>query len=167
MTRHSIKELTATLDVSRGRVYQIINSLTGEQKIDKDANGNYILDDKAVHNIRSYFEANTNKDENKSTDEQLSKLTEQVDTLRKKTAEYERQVENLNQQIQLKNDLIDTLKENNHTLTDQLKIKDEQISKANQLADQAQQLNAIDKKKLDDPDNKNHWWDIFHQSKND
>lgn len=160
MTKHSIKELTATLDVSRGRVYQIINSLTGEQKIDKDANGNYILDDKAVHNIRSYFEANTNKDENKSTDEQLSKLTEQLDTLRKKTVEYERQIESLNQKIDLQKDLIDTLKENNHTLTDQLKIKDEQISKANQLADQAQQLNAADKQKLDEPQKRKHFWQL-------
>ena len=160
MTRHSIKELTATLDVSRGRVYQIINNLTGEQKIDKDANGNYILDDKAVHNIRSYFEANTNKDENKSTDEQVSKLTEQIDTLRKKTAEYERQIESLNQKIDLQKDLISTLKENNHTLTDQLKIKDEQISKANQLADQAQQLNAADKQKLDEPQKRKHFWQL-------
>lgn len=160
MTKHSIKELTATLDVSRGRVYQIINSLTGEQKIDKDANGNYILDDKAVHNIRSYFEANTNKDENKSTDEQLSKMTEQLNTLRKKTVEYERQIESLNQKIELQKDLISTLKENNHTLTDQLKIKDEQISKANQLADQAQQLNAADKQKLDEPQKRKHFWQL-------
>lgn len=160
MTRHSIKELTATLDVSRGRVYQIINNLTGEQKIDKDANGNYILDDKAVHNIRSYFEANTNKDENKSTDEQISKLTEQLDTLRKKTAEYEHQVDGLNEKIELQKDLISTLKENNHTLTEQLKIKDEQISKANQLADQAQQLNAADKQKLDEPQKRKHFWQL-------
>lgn len=160
MTRHSIKELTATLDVSRGRVYQIINNLTGEQKIDKDANGNYILDDKAVHNIRSYFEANTNKDENKSTDEQVSKLTEQIDTLRKKTAEYERQIESLNQKIDLQKDLISTLKENNHTLTNQLTIKDEQIKTANQLTDQAQQLNAADKQKLDEPQKRKHFWQL-------
>ena len=160
MTRHSIKELTATLGVSRGRVYQIINNLTGEQKIDKDANGNYILNEKAIHNIRSYFEANTNKDENKSTDEQISKLTEQLDTLRKKTAEYERQVDGLNEKIELQKDLISTLKENNHTLTDQLKIKDEQISKANQLADQAQQLNAADKQKLDEPQKRKHFWQL-------
>ncbi|NMV55527.1 hypothetical protein FOL85_01805, partial [Lactobacillus reuteri] len=81
-------------------MYQIINSLTGDQKIDKDNNGNYILDDKAVDNIRSYFEANTLKDENKSINEQRVKLNEQLDTLRRKTAEYERQIDSLNKQIE-------------------------------------------------------------------
>lgn len=147
MSKHSIKELTRTLNISRGRVYQIINSLTDDQKIDKDSNGNYILDDKAVDNIRSYFEANTLKDDNKSINEQHVKLNEQLDNLKQKTAEYERQIDSLNKQIQAKDELIDSLKINNHTLTSQLSIKDEQISKANQLADQAQQLNAVDKQK--------------------
>lgn len=154
MSRHSIKDLTATLDISRGRVYQIINSLTGDKEVKKDSNGNYILDDKAVRDIRSYFEEKTIKDENKSSNEQLVKLHEQVDTLKKKVVEYERQIDGLNKQVQLQNELIDSLKTNNHTLTQQLNIKDEQISKANELAeqahkitDQAQKLNAVDKQK--------------------
>lgn len=161
MTKHSIKELTSTLDISRGRVYQIINSLTGDKKIEKDSNGNYILDDKAVHDIRSYFEENTMKDDNRSINEQRIKLNEQLDNLKKQINEYEHQIDTLNKQVKLQQDLIDTLKNNNHMLTNQLDIKDEQISKANQLADQAQKLNVIDKKKeIDKPQEKKHWWKL-------
>lgn len=140
------------LDVSRGRVYQIINSLPESQKVLKDTNGNFILDDKAVQNIRTYFIANTVKDENRSSDEQIAKMTEQLNTLRKQNIEYERQIDADNKQIELQKELIETLKGNNDTLTNQLKIKDEQIERANQLAkeahtltDQAQKLNAVDK----------------------
>lgn len=147
MNKHTIKELTHTLNISRGRVYQIINSLTDSQKVHKDSNGNYILDDEAVHNIRSYFEMNTQKDAHKSSDEHDVKRDEQLDDLKRKNSDYERQIDNLNKQIKLQQELIDSLKHNNDTLTAQLNIKDEQILKANQLADQAQKLNAADKQK--------------------
>lgn len=141
------------LDVSRGRIYQIINSLPPEQKPKKNKDGNFILDDKAVQNIRAYFIANTVKDENRSSDEQIAKMTEQLNTLRKQNIKYERQIDADSKQIELQKELIETLKKDNQTLTDQLKIKDEQIERANQLAkeahtltDQAQKLNAVDKK---------------------
>lgn len=158
MSRHSIKELTRTLGISRGRVYQIINSLTGDKKVSKDANGNYILDDKAFHDIRLYFEANTMKSDENKSNEQRIKLAEQIDSLKKKNIENERKIDSLAKQIKIQKELIDTLKENNHTLTKQLNIKDEQIAKSNQLADQAQSLNLLDKKKIEEPEKKKHWW---------
>lgn len=67
--------------------------------------------------------------------------------------------------IQLLQQQIEQLKEENKTLKEQLKIKDQQITTANklaektsQLADQAQQLNALDKPKLQEP---KHWWQKF------
>lgn len=59
--------------------------------------------------------------------------------------------------IQLLQEQIAQLKAENTTLKEQLKIKDEQISTANRLADQAQQLNALDKQKIEAP-KKKHWW---------
>lgn len=59
--------------------------------------------------------------------------------------------------IQLLQDQIEQLKDENKTLKEQLKIKDEQIKTANKLADQAQQLNALDKPKLEEPKKKKHW----------
>lgn len=59
--------------------------------------------------------------------------------------------------IQLLQDQIAQLKDENKTLKEQLKIKDEQIKTANKLADQAQQLNALDKPKLEEPKKKKHW----------
>lgn len=67
--------------------------------------------------------------------------------------------------IQLLQDQIEQLKEENKLLKEQLKIKDQQIATANnlaeqtsKLADQAQQLNALDKPKLEEPKKKKHWW---------
>ena len=67
--------------------------------------------------------------------------------------------------IQLLQQQIEQLKEENKTLKEQLKIKDQQITTANklaektsQLADQAQQLNALDKPKLQES---KHWWQKF------
>ena len=67
--------------------------------------------------------------------------------------------------IQLLQQQIEQLKEENKTLKEQLKIKDQQIATANKLAektsklaDQAQQLNALDKPKLEEPKKKKHWW---------
>ena len=67
--------------------------------------------------------------------------------------------------IQLLQQQIEQLKEENKTLKEQLKIKDQQITTANKLAeqtsklaDQAQQLNALDKPKLEEPKKKKHWW---------
>lgn len=66
--------------------------------------------------------------------------------------------------IQLLQDQITQLKEENKRLYEQLKqkdeqikIKDKQIETANKLADQAQQLNALDKPKLEEPKKKKHW----------
>lgn len=59
--------------------------------------------------------------------------------------------------IQLLQDQIAQLKDENKTLKEQLKIKDKQIETANKLADQAQQLNALDKPKLEEPKKKKHW----------
>ena len=59
--------------------------------------------------------------------------------------------------IQLLQDQIAQLKDENKTLKEQLKIKDEQIKTANKLVDQAQQLNALDKPKLEEPKKKKHW----------
>lgn len=67
--------------------------------------------------------------------------------------------------IQLLQDQITQLKDENKTLKEQLRIKDEQIKIANnlvektsKLADQAQQLNALDKPKIEEPKKKKHWW---------
>lgn len=67
--------------------------------------------------------------------------------------------------IQLLQEQIEQLKSENTTLKEQLKIKDQQIATANKLAektsklaDQAQQLNALDKPKLEEPKKKKHWW---------
>lgn len=67
--------------------------------------------------------------------------------------------------IQLLQAQIEQLKEENKLLKEQLKIKDQQIATANnlaeqtsKLADQAQQLNALDKPKLEEPKKKKHWW---------
>lgn len=65
--------------------------------------------------------------------------------------------------IELLEAQIDQLKQENQLLKEQLKIKDKQIETANRLADQAQQLNALDKKELPNPEekekpHKKHWW---------
>lgn len=60
--------------------------------------------------------------------------------------------------IQLLQDQIAQLKDENKTLKEQLKIKDDQIKTASKLADQAQQLNALDKQKIEEPKKKKHWW---------
>lgn len=67
--------------------------------------------------------------------------------------------------IQLLQAQIEQLKEENKLLKEQLKIKDQQIATANnlaektsKLADQAQNLNLLDKPKLEEPKKKKHWW---------
>ena len=64
---------------------------------------------------------------------------------------------------QLLQEQVDQLKKEVELLKEQLKIKDKQIETANHLADQAQQLNALDKKELPNPEekekpHKKHWW---------
>lgn len=65
--------------------------------------------------------------------------------------------------IQLLQEQVDQLKDEVKILKEQLKIKDEQIKATNKLADQAQQLNVLDKKELQQPEvnkeeKKKHWW---------
>lgn len=65
--------------------------------------------------------------------------------------------------IELLEAQIDQLKQENQLLKEQLKIKDKQIETANHLTNQAQQLNALDKKELPNPEekekpHKKHWW---------
>ena len=65
--------------------------------------------------------------------------------------------------IELLETQIDQLKQENQLLKDQLKIKDKQIDTLATLTTQAQQLNALDKKELPNPEekekpHKKHWW---------
>lgn len=65
--------------------------------------------------------------------------------------------------IELLETQIDQLKQENQLLKEQLKIKDKQIETLATLTTQAQQLNALDKKELPNPEekekpHKKHWW---------
>ncbi len=136
----SVKELSQKLHISKMRLYQIINELPEAEKPVKKGN-RYVFTDDNIQAIKNRFEKNTynlNKfSKEKSTDNLILEL--------------KKQIENYNQQIN---------------------IKDSQIEKLTQLVDQSQQLvlNAqkqIESKTSSDsypsPDSKankavQHWW---------
>lgn len=101
----------------------------------KEKNGAKLYSETVLKQLKKQIKVNQNSKNSKSTPSTIQLLQEQVDQLKK--------------EVEL--------------LQEQLKIKDKQIETANQLADQAQQLNALDKKELPNPEekekpHKKHWW---------
>ncbi|MCT0220148.1 hypothetical protein EFM32_00710, partial [Lactiplantibacillus plantarum] len=59
MASKTISSIAKELNLSRARVYQIIDMLDDNEKPLKDSNDRYVIDDSAVNAIRKYY-ANSN-----------------------------------------------------------------------------------------------------------
>lgn len=122
----SVKELSQKLNISKMRLYQIINELSEAEKPIKSGN-RYVLTDDNIKAIKNKFEKTTynlNKfSKEKSTDNLILEL--------------KKQIENYNQQIN---------------------IKDEQIKQLTKLVDQSQQLQLGASYSSHESKTVKHWW---------
>ncbi|WP_063487038.1 DUF536 domain-containing protein, partial [Lactiplantibacillus plantarum] len=102
MASKTISSIAKELNLSRARVYQIIDMLDDNEKPLKDSNDRYLIDDSVVNAIRKYY-ANSNT---KAKQEKTSPIDDKVlDIMRRQLDEKDRQIEKLtqllNQQQQL------------------------------------------------------------------
>ena len=102
MASKTISSIAKELNLSRARVYQIIDMLDDNEKPLKDSNDRYVIDDSVVNAIRKYY-ANSNT---KTKQEKTSPIDDKVlDIMRRQLDEKDRQIEKLtqllNQQQQL------------------------------------------------------------------
>lgn len=94
MASKTISSIAKELNLSRARVYQIIDMLDDNEKPSKDSNDRYIIDDSVVNAIRKYY-ANSNT---KSKQEKTSPIDDKVlDIIRRQLDEKDRQIEKLTQ----------------------------------------------------------------------
>ncbi|MEJ1314628.1 MULTISPECIES: DUF536 domain-containing protein [Lactiplantibacillus] len=94
MASKTISSIAKELNLSRARVYQIIDMLDDNEKPLKDSNDRYIIDDSVVNAIRKYY-ANSNT---KSKQEKTSPIDDKVlDIIRRQLDEKDRQIEKLTQ----------------------------------------------------------------------
>ncbi|MDY8146833.1 DUF536 domain-containing protein [Lactiplantibacillus plantarum] len=92
MANKTISSIAKDLNISRARVYQIIDMLDDNEKPSKDSNDRYIIDDSVVNAIRKYY-ANSNT---KSKQEKTSPIDDKVlDIMRHQLDEKDRQIEKL------------------------------------------------------------------------
>ena len=94
MANKTISSIAKDLNISRARVYQIIDMLDDNEKPSKDSNDRYIIDNSVVNAIRKYY-ANSNT---KSKQEKTSPMDDNVlDIMRHQLDEKDRQIEKLTQ----------------------------------------------------------------------
>ncbi|MDL2063706.1 MULTISPECIES: DUF536 domain-containing protein [Lactiplantibacillus] len=94
MASKTISSIAKELNLSRARVYQIIDMLDDNEKPLKDSNDRYVIDDSAVNAIRKYY-ANSNT---KAKQEKTSPIDDKVlDIMRRQLDEKDRQIEKLTQ----------------------------------------------------------------------
>ncbi|NLS63337.1 DUF536 domain-containing protein [Lactiplantibacillus plantarum] len=94
MASKTISSIAKELNLSRARVYQIIDMLDDNEKPLKDSNDRYVIDDSAVNAIRKYY-ANSNT---KAKQEKTSPIDDKVlDIIRRQLDEKDRQIEKLTQ----------------------------------------------------------------------
>ena len=92
MANKTISSIAKDLNISRARVYQIIDMLDDNEKPSKDSNDRYIIDDSVVNAIRKYY-ANSNT---KAKQEKTSPIDDKVlDIMRHQLDEKDRQIEKL------------------------------------------------------------------------
>lgn len=150
-SKHTMKELTKELGITRGRVYQILDTLQEQGKAHKNSNGRYILDDKTVNRLYAHFDKTSIKYKNKKAIDTHSMT---IDKLQSTLDAQEKLIDSLK-------DTIEILKTQNANLISQQQEKDNQIKKLTQLTDQSQRLNLMDKPELKEPEkSKKHWWNL-------
>jgi len=94
MASKTISSIAKELNLSRARVYQIIDMLDDNEKPSKDSNDRYLIDDSVVNAIRKYY-ANSNT---KAKQEKTSPIDDKVlDIMRHQLDEKDRQIEKLTQ----------------------------------------------------------------------
>lgn len=94
MANKTISSIAKDLNISRARVYQIIDMLDDNEKPSKDSNDRYLIDDRVVNAIRKYY-ANSNT---KAKQEKTSPIDYKVlDIMRRQLDEKDRQIEKLTQ----------------------------------------------------------------------
>lgn len=94
MASKTIFSIAKELNLSRARVYQIIDMLDDNEKPLKDSNERYIIDDSVVNAIRKYY-ANSNT---KTKQEKTLPIDDKVlDIMRRQLDEKDRQIEKLTQ----------------------------------------------------------------------
>ncbi|WP_349626499.1 DUF536 domain-containing protein [Lactiplantibacillus plantarum] len=94
MANKTISSIAKDLNISRARVYQIIDMLDDNEKPSKDSNDRYLIDDSVVNAIRKYY-ANSNT---KAKQEKTSPIDDKVlDIMRHQLDEKDRQIEKLTQ----------------------------------------------------------------------
>ena len=94
MANKTISSIAKDLNISRARVYQIIDMLDDNEKPSKDSNDRYVIDDSVVNAIRKYY-ANSNT---KAKQEKTSPIDDKVlDIMRHQLDEKDRQIEKLTQ----------------------------------------------------------------------
>ncbi|WP_280990860.1 DUF536 domain-containing protein [Lactiplantibacillus carotarum] len=94
MANKTISSIAKDLNISRARVYQIIDMLDDNEKPSKDSNDRYVIDDSVVNAIRKYY-ANSNTEVKQ---EKTSPIDDKVlDIMRHQLDEKDRQIEKLTQ----------------------------------------------------------------------
>ncbi|WP_242449289.1 hypothetical protein [Lactiplantibacillus plantarum] len=103
MANKTISSIAKDLNISRARVYQIIDMLDDNEKPSKDSNDRYVIDDSVVNAIRKYY-ANSNT---KTKQEKASPIDDKVlDIMRHQLDEKDRQIEKLTHYLTSNNNSI-------------------------------------------------------------
>ncbi|MZV35716.1 DUF536 domain-containing protein, partial [Lactiplantibacillus plantarum] len=92
MANKTISSIAKDLNISRARVYQIIDMLDDNEKPSKDSNDRYIIDDSVVNAIRKYYANSNTKDKQEKTSPIDDKV---LDIMRHQLDEKDRQIEKL------------------------------------------------------------------------
>ncbi|MGA3433088.1 DUF536 domain-containing protein [Lactiplantibacillus plantarum] len=94
MANKTISSIAKDLNISRARVYQIIDMLDDNEKPSKDSNDRYVIDDSVVNAIRKYYANSNTKDKQEKTSPIDDKV---LDIMRHQLDEKDRQIEKLTQ----------------------------------------------------------------------
>ncbi|MBO2714485.1 DUF536 domain-containing protein [Lactiplantibacillus plantarum] len=126
MANKTISSIAKDLNISRARVYQIIDMLDDNEKPSKDSNDRYLIDDSVVNAIRKYY-ANSNT---KAKQEKTSPIDDKVlDIMRHQLDEKDRQIEKLTQLLDQQQQLNLSTNRQNEKLLDTPQKTSEDASK--------------------------------------
>lgn len=126
MANKTISSIAKDLNISRARVYQIIDMLDDNEKPSKDSNDRYLIDDSVVNSIRKYYA----KSNTKAKQEKTSPIDDKVlDIMRRQLDEKDRQIEKLTQLLDQQQQLSLSTNRQNEKLLDTPQKTSEDASK--------------------------------------
>lgn len=142
---HSMKDLSQRLNVTRQRIYQIIDKLPEEDQPKRTEKGRIILDDTVISRIcevggwavPNFQDTPLPESNEKNYEEIINVLKHQVEQQDALIEQYTRDHAVLQKQISIKDD---QLKNQSETAKQQIKALNENLKGISKIADQAQAL---------------------------